>query len=358
VLPTESSFEEVLTMKNMLPPTCDDRIIWDLHLSMYHFPTLAAADQVGIFVLLGRGPASAAQVAQELGLGLRGIEAMLGMLVALKLLVQHGERFYLTDVAQNYLLPESPYYYGPWLHVVREVKPSCATIMEALRRDAPTPLPFQPGKDGLHTAWESSAPDPAFLRMIANLMHTHSLPEAAGLASRGGLVGAKRLLDVAGGAGTFSIALALQDPALRCTVLDLPVVCEVTKETVAQYGLSDRIETQPANMFRDEWPVGHDTIFFADIFHDWPAPECQELSRRSFAALPSGGRIHIHELLLADTKDGPLPAAAYSIGMLLATRGRQYSFKEFAGFLEAAGFANVTMQTGYGYFSIVSATKP
>jgi hypothetical protein len=31
------------------PPTSDDRLIWDVWLSVYHFPTLAVADALGVF---------------------------------------------------------------------------------------------------------------------------------------------------------------------------------------------------------------------------------------------------------------------------------------------------------------------
>jgi len=30
------------------PPTSDDRLIWDVWLSVYHFPTLAVADALGV----------------------------------------------------------------------------------------------------------------------------------------------------------------------------------------------------------------------------------------------------------------------------------------------------------------------
>ena len=46
--------------------------------------------------------------------------------------------------------------------------------------------------------------------------------------------GRRRLLDVGGGPGTYSIALVQQTPGLTSTVLDLPGVLEVTREIVEQ----------------------------------------------------------------------------------------------------------------------------
>ncbi len=43
-------------------------------------------------------------------------------------------------------------------------------------------------------------------------------------------------------------------------------------------------------------------------------------------ALPPGGRIYLHEMLLDDTGDGPRTTAAFSALMLANTRGRQFTF--------------------------------
>ena len=56
---------------------------------------------------------------------------------------------------------------------------------------------------------------------------------------------------------------------------------------------------------------------------------------------------------------GPWQAAAFSLLMLLATRGKQYSLPELRSMLEGAGFVDVeSVQTGGGYYSLVSARKP
>src|SRR5215212_1231392 len=91
------------------PPTSDDRRIWDVWLSVYHFPTLAVADVLGVFPLLKETPASGEEVAEQLSLGPRATEALLGVLTSLGFLEQRGSRFYLTNVTRNFLVPDSPY---------------------------------------------------------------------------------------------------------------------------------------------------------------------------------------------------------------------------------------------------------
>jgi hypothetical protein len=83
------------------------------------------------------------------------------------------------------------------------------------------------------------------------------------------------------------------------------------------------------------------------------------LVRKSFDALPAGGRIGLHEMLIDDDGCGPLPAVAFSLLMLLGTRGRQFSVPELGGFLTAAGFRDIeAFTTGGGYYSLVVARKP
>lgn len=67
----------------------------------------------------------------------------------------------------------------------------------------------------------------------------------------------------------------------------------------------------------------------------------------------------LHEILMDDNGTGPLVAAAFSMLMLLGTRGRQYSLPEFSEILESVGFVNVQAErTGGGYYSLVTADKP
>jgi hypothetical protein len=111
-------------------------------------------------------------------------------------------------------------------------------------------------------------------------------------------------------------------------------------------------------MFREPWPTGYDAVFFSDIFHDWGPVLCRQLTQRSFGALPAGGRIYLHEMLLDETKAGPLPAVSYSMGMLRFTQGKQYSAGELEQLLQTEGFQELSVTPTYGYYSLVSARKP
>jgi hypothetical protein len=78
-------------------------------------------------------------------------------------------------------------------------------------------------------------------------------------------------------------------------------------------------------------------MLLSNVLHDWDEPECRALLGRCAAALPSGGRLLIHDVFLNDEMDGPLPVALYSAALFSLTEGRAYSAGEYAAMLKTAG---------------------
>ena len=58
------------------------------------------------------------------------------------------------------------------------------------------------------------------------------------------------------------------------------------------------VDTCTVDMFRQAWPKGYDAIFMSNIFHDWDLEINTRLAASAFAALSSGGRIYLHEMLI------------------------------------------------------------
>jgi acetylserotonin N-methyltransferase len=99
-------------------------------------------------------------------------------------------------------------------------------------------------------------------------------------------------------------------------------------------------------------------MFFSNVFHDWDPETNLALARRAYDALPPGGRIFVHEMLLAEDGSGPPATASFSMLMLLGTKGRQYSLGEIGTTLAGAGFVDIGARVTHGYYSVVSGCKP
>jgi cyclopropane fatty-acyl-phospholipid synthase-like methyltransferase len=337
-------------MSDFPRPTCSDGPIWDVWLAAFHAPTLAIADELGLFSAIHRQPSTPAEVARDLNITVHAAESMLGLMAALGFVAQAATRYHLTEVARTYLVPTSPYYWGGFLRRIRNVPLDCNKLIESLRRAQQPRVSEQ--------LWRAPSPPPEALHAFTHAMHAHSFALAMRVVDRFDLIGTSRFLDVAGGSGSYAIAAALHDPQLRCTVIDLPPVCEIASDYIAKHGVSERVTATPVNMFSEPWPIGFDRVFFSDIFHDWADEQCRFLAARAFESLASGGRVLVHEMLLSDDKDGPLAAAAYSMIMVFVTEGRQRTAQELIDILASAGFIEprVTM-TAEGY-ALIEATKP
>jgi len=270
-------------------------------------------------------------------------------------LVHDAGLFQLAESSRQFLLPDSPYYCGPALELRRQ-RPIDHTIIKEIlfkKRSSTTPILFDT------EMWQATEAHAARLRASTASMHALFFPAAMAVALYGDFSGVKSVLDIAGGSGCFSIALALRYPELNLSVLELPAVCLLTQQYAQKLGAENRVRTIPGDMFNDAWPAGHDAHFMSNVFHDWELERCRFLAAKSFAALPTGGRIYLHESLLNETLDGPPLIALYSMNMARVTEnGKQYSASELKTVLSDAGFQDVRVTHTYSIFSLVSGRKP
>jgi hypothetical protein len=96
---------------------------------------------------------------------------------------------------------------------------------------------------------------------------------------------------------------------------------------------------------------------FGNIFHDWDRDTCRMLAKSAADALKPGGAVLLHEMLLDESRDGPLTVACFSVNMLLCERGRQYTATELHELLEQAGFTDFRSTPTFGYYSLIEARK-
>jgi SAM-dependent methyltransferase len=332
-------------------PSADDRAIWDLWLSQYHLPVVLASDELGLFEFLRERPRTIRDICDGLNLLKRSVEALTAALASLGYLVQHAEHFQLTPIARLYLLRDSDFYWVPMLRSAGFGHMTTDALLEHLRTEH-----LDEGAR-ISRRWERGEISPQDAHAANQRFHSHSMPAALGLARGYPFGEVHRLLDVAGGSGCFAIALAMRHPHLRCTIADLPTVAADARTYIERFNCQERVDTIGLNMFSEAWPTGYDAVFMSNVLHDWDPERRAHLVRSSFDALPPGGHLFLHEMLLNDPQDGPLPAALFSV-MMLGTRGKQLSFAELESLVRGVGFVDAAARPTYGYYSLVSATKP
>jgi hypothetical protein len=341
-------------MMSTLPATTDDRLIWDTWLAIYRLPVVTVADEIGTFAALSGQALTTGDLATRLNAAPRALGIHLGMLAALGFLERHEGRWRATAATRTWLHPQAEGYQGPLLHGYRRTQSLHAQLLATLRPEVQADR-----HESAVAEWERGEMSSEFAQLITAYMNAHSRAAAKAVGVQPLFAQVRSVLDVGGGSGVFSIEIAKSQPALRATVMEIAAVCAEADRYIAAAGMAQRIRTEAVNMFTQAWPSDYDAHFLSNILHDWSDDTCRLLLKKSFDALPSGGRIVLHEMLMDDDGCGPLPAAAFSLLMLLGTRGRQYSLPELRGFLEPAGFRDVeAFSTGGGYYSLVVARKP
>jgi len=319
-----------------LPPTQDDRAIWDIWQSQYTLPVVTCADELGVFGAIGDSALSVDELAKTLGVDERALGLLLAALGSLGLAELRAGRWSASPPARTWLHPQAAGYWGPFLSRFRETIPLHGVLIAAIRTGKRPETRYTGVAE-----WERGTMDPAVARRIADFMNAHSMAPAAALAAQAEFAGIDSFLDVGCGSGVYGITMARAHPQMRVTLMDLAEMVAEAGRYVAAAGLAGRVELAPCNMFEQDWPVGHSAHFFANIFHDWSEDTNALIAAKSFAALPAGGRIFLSEILMDDALDGPWQAASFSLMMLTGTLGKQYSLPQLAQILEGAGFVDV-----------------
>lgn len=270
---------------------------------------------------------------------------------ALSLLELNAGLFRLMPEAQEFLLKSGQNYFGYFWDMMYENSEnfSLKNLESAIRKDR-----SQVYEE--HALFDTHSHNADKARKFTHAMHSLSMGSASVWPTTLSLEQHRKALDIGGASGAHAIGMTAHWPHLMCTIFDLPEVCPLSADYIQQYGLTDRVSTHYGNMWHDDYPEA-DLHFYSNIFHDWPTEKNRFLTQKSYASLPKGGRIVIHEILYNDVEPGPLAAAAYSLMMLGWTEGQQYSGQEISSLLSQAGFKNIEIFPSLGYFSIVTAIK-
>lgn len=321
----------------LIAPAADPSPIFELFRGNHATELLTAAvAHFNLFGRLARAAADQATLAAELGLAERPMNVLIPALRAMGLVTKDTEgRLTLTDLARQHLTPGAAHDVGDYVGLAAQ-SPGVLAMVERLKTNRPVDLGGGAAfiyRDGIASAMEAEESARHFTLALAG----RAKNVAPVLAAKVPLPDAKRLIDIAGGTGLYSIAFLQSNPKLHAVVVDRPEVLKVADEMARQHGVADRLSLHPADMFRDPLPENADVVLLSNVLHDWDVAECRALIHRCAKVLAKGGRLLIHDVFLNDELDGPLPIALYSAALFSLTEGRAYSAAEYGRWLEEVG---------------------
>ena len=285
---------------------------------------LLTALELDIFTTIGDG-ALAAEVAQRLGTDPRATEMLLNALVALGALGKRDAVFRCT-VESKALGPARPgllhmvHLWDTWASLT-----ACVKSGKAIRSRGPEGFPE------------------ARTRAFIAAMHARAQDSAQETVRLSDIRNAKRMLDVGGGSGAFSIAFAKACPELRAEILDLGAVVPLAEDYIRAAGLQDRVRVRVGDMRTADFGEGFDLVLLSAVCHMFGEDENRSLIQRCARVLLPEGHLVIREFILQEDRAGPPHAAIFALNMLVGTEhGNSYTEGQYRTWMQDAGLAAVT----------------
>ena len=292
---------------------------------------LSTAVTLGVFDALHEQPAPAADLARRLDLDPVGTEALLTALATLGYVERDAGGFHNAAVAERLLARSSPESIAAFVGAQGDLHYDVLAMLPAAIREG-TPYALHEQRRDEPQRWE------AYMRGLFEI----SRPEHDANAALVPVEEPRRLVDVAGGHGGFSMAMCRRHPSLTATVLDLPPAAAVGRRIVEEEGYSDRVSFREGDVFESGLGADLDVVSVFNLVHHLSEERDRELCRMALEALRPGGVLVVGDSERPDPDEPVSQHGALSSLLFYAwSHGRNFHRREIVAWLEEAGFAGV-----------------
>ena len=312
---------------------------------------LRAGIKLGLFSLLDDNSRTSEKVAQYLGASPRYVQALLDSCVVLALLEKRGDEYGNSDLTSKFLVKGKREYVGD--HALHHTNTWASWgRLDEIVKEGKTLLPYESGYVDAPTYWTNY--------MIGQHNRAASgqayyLVENVDLRSR------RELLDLGGGAASYSIALCGANPQLKAVVVDRKEPLSIAKTLVEEHSLQDRITLLEGDFLETELGIGYDVCLISGVVLITPKEDCRHLFERAYDVLAPGGMVivqdymridHSPERRRLDTLEDMYVLVAFDPG----AGNREGA--EVASWLEDVGFQNPKMIPLPTQLGLITAEKP
>ena len=323
-------------------------------LAFWASKTLLSAVELGLFTSLAEKPATADDLRARLGLHPRAALDFFDALVALGFLTRTGGVYANAPDADLFLDKRKPSYVGGILEMANaRLFGFWNHLTEGLR----TGEPQNEAKGGGPSPFAALYAEPArlrsFLAAMSGISHGANLTIAKAFPwSR-----YKTFVDAGTAQGDLAVQVALANPHLTGTGLDLPVVQPIFEEYATKNGVADRVTFAAVDFFTGPLPKA-DVVMMGHILHDWNLTDKTMLVRKAFDALPPGGAFIVYDAIIDDDRRQNAFGLMMSLNMLIETPGGfDYTGADCIGWMKEAGFREARVEHLLGPDSMVVGIK-
>lgn len=322
----------------------------ELSRSFWNSAILRAGIRLGVFTLLESEGATSAEIAQQLQANPRFVDAFLKACVALGLLEENAGTFTNSAVASSFLIPAKPEYVGNLvLHITNYW--NTWGKLDTLILEGRTELPFENGFTDAATYWKE---------YMEGQHDRASAGQGQNLARSVDLSGKRRMLDLGGGAASYSIALCEANPLLTSCVIDAREPLAIAQPLVDGRNLQNRITLREGDMLAVDLSSDYDVVLVSGVVLIKGEDECRRIFRRAFDALVPGGTLIVQDFMRVDHSEKrrflDTMMDLYVLVGFDPTSGDRHG-DEYAGWLEDTGFIKVKQIPLPTQLAVITAEK-
>lgn len=304
---------------------------------------LFIASGIGLFDMLAGGPVALDELTAKIGIPRRTLRISADAMVSLGLLEREGDRYRNSEAAAAFLSGGAGHDLRPMLRFFDRISyPAWMNLENAVRAGA--------GQRHFHRFSEEEQ------RIFSAGVEAFSAGTATALAASYDFSRHRRVLDVAGGTGSFLIAVLRRYGALQGTLFELPGACAVARQRLAREPEGARVEVIEGDFFKDPLPDGHDVLIVANTVHVLSAAHNIELLKNMRAHASAGARLLLADLWTDPTHTQP-PAAPLMSGefLVISGEGQAYGEDEADEWLGQTGWRKLERKPLAGPASVIIA---
>jgi hypothetical protein len=328
--------------------------ILQVGLGFWASKTLLSAVEMELFSELAKHPEDLETLQGRLGIHTRSARDFFDALVALNFLERRDGKYYNTPSTDFFLDRRKPSYIGGILEMANHRLYSFwGHLTTALR----TGVPQNETKNGGPDPFVELYADPARLKQFLQAMTGVSHGGNLAIARQFPWNKYKTAADIGTAQGDLITQVALANPHIQGTGMDLPEVGPIFEGYIQLNGLSGRVEFSPGSFFDQPLPKA-DVIMMGHILHDWNLETKHMLVRKAYEALPEGGALIVYESIIDDDRSTNAFGLMMSLNMLIETPGGfDYTGADCQGWMKQAGFRETRVEHLVGPDSMVVGIK-
>ena len=333
------------------PTDPDPEHIREIARSFWYSAILRAGIKLDVFNILEGGPLSPQALSGKIGANEKYVHAFLDTCVVLDVIERRGDLYANAPVAAEHLVKGKASYVGD--HALHHTNTWASWgRLDEIIREGDTKLPFETGFVDAPTYWTDY--------MLGQ--HNRAMTgQGRLLVDNVDLTGKRRMIDLGGGAASYSIALCEANPELQSIVVDQKEPVALARGIVGDHGLQGRIGFLEGDFFGLELGGPYDVVLISGVILIKSDEDCRRLLKLAHDIMAPGGIVIVQDYMRLEDNEARsrLDALEHLYVMVAFDPGAgDREGEEVVGWLKDTGFIKAKIVPLPTQLGLVMAERP